>query len=220
MKPKHEQTSLIPVWIVDDVKSYCEVLSEALNRSTSVECQQYYLSCKSAIQALASDKNPPSVILLDIMMPRLSGMDAIPMLKKASPSTHIIMLTSHDLDENVRTAMNRGADGYLLKTSSPSEIIKAIEKVAKGEMPIDPTIVNRIIESFLGENAQKDPHNLTRREMEVLRCATAGMTVHEMAQKLNISYFTVDTHLKNIHQKLNVHNRHGLVAKASKEGLV
>jgi DNA-binding NarL/FixJ family response regulator len=220
MKLKHEQTDRIPVWIVDDIESYCEVLSEALNRSKTVECEKYYLSCKSAIQALTSDKNPPCVILLDIMMPRLSGIDAITMFKKASPSSHIIMLTSHDLDENVRTAMNRGADGYLLKTSSPAEIIDAIEKVAKGEMPIDPTIVNRIIESFLSESAGKDTHDLTRREMDVLRCATAGMTVYEMAQKLNISYFTVDTHLKNIHQKLNVHNRHGLVAKASKEGLI
>jgi DNA-binding NarL/FixJ family response regulator len=220
MKLKHEQTDRIPVWIVDDIKSYCEVLSEALNRSKTVECEKYYLSCKSAIQALTTDKNPPSVILLDIMMPRLSGIDAITMFKRASPSSHIIMLTSHDLDENVRTAMNRGADGYLLKTSSPAEIIGAVEKVAKGEMPIDPTIVNRIIESFLSESAGKDTHDLTRREMDVLRCTTAGMTVYEMAQKLNISYFTVDTHLKNIHQKLNVHNRHGLVAKASKEGLI
>jgi DNA-binding NarL/FixJ family response regulator len=220
MKLKHEEIYRIPVWIVDDVKSYCEVLSEALNRGKTVRCEKYYLSCKSAVQALSLEKNPPSVILLDIMMPRLSGMDAIGMFKKASPSTHIIMLTSHDLDENVRTAMNRGADGYLLKTSSPAEIMTAIEKVAQGEMPIDPTIVNRIIETFLSESGGKDTHNLTRREKEVLRCATAGMTVQEMAEKLQISYFTVDTHLKNIHQKLNVHNRHGLVAKASKEGLI
>jgi DNA-binding NarL/FixJ family response regulator len=220
MKTRHEQTDRIPVWIVDDIKSYCEVLSEALNMGTTVDCQKYYLSCKSAVQALTIEKNPPTVILLDIMMPRLSGMDAIQMFKKASPSTHIIMLTSHDLDENVRTAMNRGADGYLLKTSSPGDITEAIEKVARGEMPIDPTIVNRIIESFLSQSKGENVHSLTRREKEVLRCAAAGMTVQEMAQKLNISYFTVDTHLKNIHQKLNVHNRHGLVAKASKEGLV
>jgi len=220
MKLKHIHTDRIPVWIVDDIKSYCEVLSEALNRSSTVGCDKYYLSCKSAVQALLSDKNPPSVILLDIMMPRLSGMDAIAMFKNASPSTHVIMLTSHDLDENVRTAMNRGADGYLLKTSSPTEIVAAIEKVAQGEMPIDPTIVSRIIESFLSQSGTQGNYNLTRREKEVLRCATAGMTVQDMAQKLHISYFTVDTHLKNIHRKLNVHNRHGLVAKASKDGLV
>jgi DNA-binding NarL/FixJ family response regulator len=220
MKLKHEQSDRIPVWIVDDVKSYCEVLAEALNRGQRVECEKYYLSCKSAVQGLTTDKNPPMVILLDIMMPRLSGIDAIGMFKSASPSTHIIMLTSHDLDENVRIAMNRGADGYLLKTSSPAEITAAIEKVAQGEMPIDPTIVNRIIESFLSESSASVADKLTRRERDVLRCATAGMTVNEMAEKLQISYFTVDTHLKNIHQKLNVHNRHGLVARASKEGLV
>jgi DNA-binding NarL/FixJ family response regulator len=220
MKLRHEQTDRIPVWVVDDIRSYCEVLSEALNRGKSIDCQKYYLSCRSAVQALMVEKNPPTVILLDIMMPRLSGMDAIPMFKSASPSTHIIMLTSHDLDENVRTAMNRGADGYLLKTSSPAEITDAIGKVARGEMPIDATIVNRIIESFLSQSRGENSHNLTRREKEVLRYAAAGLTVQEMAQKLKISYFTVDTHLKNIHQKLNVHNRHGLVAKASKEGLV
>lgn len=218
MKAHPNETNRIPVWIVDDIKSFCEILAEALNRSKTVECQKYYLSCKTAIHALVSEETPPKVILLDIMMPRMSGTDAIRLFKEVSPSTHILMLTSYDLDENIRIAMNRGADGYLLKTSSPAEIISAVEKVERGESPIDAAILKRIVGTFLSQR-QDDSHRLTRREKEVLQCATAGMTVQEMALKMNISYFTVDTHLKNIHQKLNVHNRHGLVAKAAKEGL-
>jgi DNA-binding NarL/FixJ family response regulator len=208
MKLVQDPTDRIPVWIIDDIESFCEILAEALNRSKTVQCQRYYLSCKTAIQALAAEESPPSVILLDIVLPKLSGLDAIALLKEISPATHIIMLTSHDLDENIRTAINRGADGYLLKTSTPAEIINAIEKVLKGEVPIDEKITKRIMESFLVPR-EVQAYHLTRREKEILSCVSMGLSVLEMSRKLDISFYTVDTHLKNIHQKLEVHSRQG-----------
>ena len=211
--------SRIPVWIIDDNKGFCFILSQALNLSKSIECVKCFHSCKSALQALAEEDSPPSVILLDIKMPRLSGLDAIPGIRRITPATQIVMLTSYDLDENIRTAMNRGASGYLLKSSTPIEIINAIEGVQKGGSPIDPMITKKIMRAFLG-SAQEDEYHLTRREKDILRSMASDLTTHEVAQKLNLSHYTVDTHLKNIYQKLNVHNRHGMVTKAAEERLI
>jgi DNA-binding NarL/FixJ family response regulator len=211
--------SLIPVWIIDDNKGFCFILSQALNVSKSIECQKSFHTCRMALQALAAEDSPPSVILLDIQMPRMSGLDAIQSIKRITPATQIIMLTSFDLDENIRTAMNRGASGYLLKSSTPAAIVNAIEGVQKGGSPIDPMITKKIMRAFLG-NSQEDVYKLTRREKDILRFMSSDMTTYEVAQKLNLSHYTVDTHLKNIYQKLDVHNRHGMVTKAVKERLI
>jgi DNA-binding NarL/FixJ family response regulator len=213
------QQNRIPVWIIDDNRGFCFILSQALNVSNSIECLKCFHSCRTALQALLTEDSPPSVILLDIKMPRMSGLDAIASIKKITPATQIIMLTSYDLDENIRTAMNRGASGYLLKSSTPVEIVNAIEGVQKGGSPIDPMITKKIMRAFLG-SSEEDEYHLTRREKDILRFMSSDLTTHEVAQKLNLSHYTVDTHLKNIYQKLNVHNRHGMVTKAVKERLI
>jgi len=204
---------------VDDNKSFCFLLAEALNQTKLVECPHYYHSCKALVEALAKEDIPPSVILLDIKMPRMSGLDVIASVKEISPSTHIIMLTSYDSDENIKIAMNRGASGYLLKTSSPTEIISAIIKAQKGGAALDGAITKRLLEIFLGQSPD-NPYHLTHREKEVLQHASSGLTVQEMAERLNLSYYTVETHLKNIYQKFQVHNRQGMLIKANKERLV
>lgn len=209
----------IPVWIVDDNKNFCIVLAQALNESDAVECMRYFHTCRTAIQSLSTEDLLPSVILLDIKMPRVSGLDSLTTMKRLSPATHIVMLTSYDLDENIRTAMNRGASGYLLKSSTPQEIIGAIKNVQKGGAPLDPLITRKILGSYLGKS-EEDRYQLTRREKEIIQQIAGGLTTLEIAKALNISYYTADTHLKNIFHKLNVHNRHGLVAKANKERLV
>jgi DNA-binding NarL/FixJ family response regulator len=214
-----ETRSRIPVWIVDDNKRFCLILSKALNTSDTVECVRSFHLCKTALEVLAATDSPPSVILLDIKMPRLSGLAAIPAIKRISPATNIIMLTSFDLDGDIRTAMNRGASGYLLKSSTHTQIVNAIEGVQRGGSPIDPMITKHILKAFLG-SGDEEQYNLTRKEMMIMRLMASDMTTHEVAQTLSLSYYTVDTHLKNIYQKLNVHNRHGMVTKATKERLI
>jgi DNA-binding NarL/FixJ family response regulator len=217
-KPTGKQNR-IPVWIVDDNREFCLVLTQALNMSEKVVCVNCYHSSRMAVYALATEDSPPSVILLDIKMPRVSGLDAIRSIKQLSPATNIIMLTSFDLDENIRVAINRGASGYLLKSSTPAQIINAIEGVQQGGAPMDPMITKKIMRSFLGTN-DVDKYQLTRREKDIIRCMSSDLTTDEVAQRLNLSHYTVDTHLKNIYQKLNVHNRHGMVTKAAKERLI
>ena len=219
MNSSQNKSSRIPVWIIDDNREFCFILSEALNLSGTIECQKCFHSCRSALQGLMTDDSPPSIILLDIKMPKMSGLDAITSIKSITPATQVIMLTSYDLDENIRTAMNRGASGYLLKSCTPVEIIDAIEKAQKGDSPIDMTITKRVMDAFLRQSSD-NRYSLTSREKDILQYLASDLTVQDVASKLNLSYFTVDTHIKNIYEKLNVHNRQGLVTKASKERLI
>jgi DNA-binding NarL/FixJ family response regulator len=215
-----EKRKRISVWIVDDNKSFCVILSETLNRSSSVLCEKYFHSSRLAIEYLEINNNPPQVILLDIKMPGTKGVDAIALLKRIAPSTDIIMLTSYDFDMDIRTSLKRGAAGYLLKTSQPLDIIRAIETVQKGGTPLDPMITQRMTNAFIAGNPESDTYNLSVREREVVRWVSQGLSSAEVAEQLSITYNTVETHIKNIFHKLNVSNRHALVAKAIKERLI
>jgi DNA-binding NarL/FixJ family response regulator len=215
-----EKRKRISVWIVDDNKSFCIVLSEALNRSNSIVCERYFHSSRQAIEYLETSNNPPQVILLDIKMPGTKGVDAIALLKRIAVSTDIIMLTSYDFDTDIRTSLKRGAAGYLLKSSQPHDIIRAIETVQKGGTPLDPMITHRMTDAFIAENPESDAYDLSAREREVIRWISQGLNSAEVAKQLSITYNTVETHIKNIFHKLNVSNRHAMVAKAIKERLV
>jgi DNA-binding NarL/FixJ family response regulator len=215
-----EKRKRISVWIVDDNKSFCIVLSEALNRSNSIVCERYFHSSRQAIEYLETSNNPPQVILLDIKMPGTKGVDAIALLKRIAVSTDIIMLTSYDFDTDIRTSLKRGAAGYLIKSSQPHDIIRAIETVQKGGTPLDPMITHRMTDAFIAENPESDAYDLSAREREVIRWISQGLNSAEVAKQLSITYNTVETHIKNIFHKLNVSNRHAMVAKAIKERLV
>jgi len=215
-----ERRKRISAWIVDDNKSFCVVLSEALNRSNSIVCDRYFHSSRQAIEYLETSNNSPQVILLDIKMPGIKGVDAIASLKRIAPSTEIIMLTSYDFDTDIRTSLKRGAAGYLLKSSQPHDIIRAIETVLKGGTPLDPMITYRMTDAFIAEKPESDAYDLSAREREVIRWISKGLNSAEVAQQLSITYNTVETHIKNIFHKLNVSNRHAMVAKAIKERLV
>jgi DNA-binding NarL/FixJ family response regulator len=210
----------ISTWIVDDNKSFCLVLAANLNKSKTVDCQRFYHSCKSLLSDLEIDGSPPSVILLDIKMPAMNGLDAIIPIKKLSPGSNIIMLTSYDLDENIRSAMKRGASGYLLKSASPDEIVRAIESVQQGGMPLDPAITKKMMAAYVGWEGPENVYDLSAREKDVLKLVTQGMNNVEIAQKLFISRFTVETHLRNIFHKLDIHRRQKLAVKAIKDRIV
>ncbi len=219
MSESKRKNNRIPVWIVDDNKSFCIILAESLNESRSVVCTKYYHSSSAAINALARADSPPSVILLDIKMQKFSGLDAVDRLKQISPGTAIIMLTSYDVDENIQSALRKGASGYLLKSSTREQIITAISKARAGARALDQHILERMIDSYLGQVDDKR-YLLTEREKEIIKRISAGLSTRSVAEELSLSYYTVDTHLKNIYQKLQVHTRHGMVAKAAKEHLI
>jgi DNA-binding NarL/FixJ family response regulator len=153
-------------------------------------------------------------------MPIVTGIEGIVPLKRHSPGTFIIMLTSYDSDSEIKMALQRGANGYLLKTSTPADIIRSIENVVEGGTPIDSHIAKKLMDAYIGGKHDDSNYHLSQREKEIVKLFAAGLSTEEIALKLYISYNTVNTHRRNIFTKLDVHSRHSLVAKAYKEGLI
>jgi DNA-binding NarL/FixJ family response regulator len=210
----------IPVWIIDDNRNFCFMLSESMNRSTVVKCTNYYCSCKVALKQLQVAEHPPSVILLDIKMPVISGLDAIEPLKRLSPGSNILMVTSSDDDDQIKTALQRGANGYLLKSSSASDIIRAIENVQNGASPIDPHITKKMMDAYVGKKQETNLHGLTQKERQIVKLYSQGRSTEEIADTLFISAHTIHTHRRNIFYKMDINTLHQLVAKAYKDNLV
>lgn len=163
----------------------------------------------------------PDVILLDLVMPRQDGVAAITQIRRDNPDARILVLTSFSDDEKVFPAIKAGASGYLLKDSSPQELLLAIRHTHSGAMALHPTIAGRLIRGAnLPEELPADEEPLSRREVEVLRLVARGLTNPEIAGKLVVSERTVSTHMTNILKKLQLANRTQAALYAHQKGLV
>jgi DNA-binding NarL/FixJ family response regulator len=207
------------VVIVDDNVNYCFVISEAINRSKLFYCEKYYHTARLAEKAMKTIENPPRILLLDINMPEVSGLDAIATFKKMMPELLIVMLTSFDEESDILTALQRGADGYINKSTNHVDLLRSLERLLKGGKTIDPKIAEKLIHATLGQINAPD-YKLTNREMETLRLFAKGFDKIKIAQEMCISYYTVESHRKNIFEKMKVHTCAEMVAKALKEKLV
>jgi DNA-binding NarL/FixJ family response regulator len=216
------ETERIPVWLVDDNRHYSTAVSSVLNESSEVECTRTFPRCEAALEALEGGEVPPSVILLDIQLPGMGGLEAIRPFKSLSPATGILMITVFNDEAYVRTALREGASGYLLKKSSAQEFIRAIQTVVGGGMPVDPFVLPKMMKFMKAaalEREQDANGGLTEKEKRILRYITKGMNDQEIALKMELSYNTILYHTKNIHDKLGVHSRRELIVKAIKEHL-
>ena len=219
-KDRHSRISsldFISVWVVEDDHAYRETLVAALNESTDVRCEHAFSECEEALKILAKD--PPPVILMDIGLPkgRMNGIGGTARIKTISASTDVIMLTIHGEDQNVFDAIVAGASGYLLKSPEHGfeETVSAIrEVVLGGGWPMSPYIARKVLEMFSGLVKPTEEHHLTKREIEILELLKKGMTKAAIADHLFLSFYTVDTHLKNIYAKLHVHKQSEAIAKA------
>ena len=162
----------------------------------------------------------PDVILLDMVMPRKNGLEAIIEIKRENPEARILVLTSFAEDEKVFPAIKAGALGYLLKDSSPEELLEAIRNVYQGQSSLHPTIARKLINE-LKRPSELTPAQtiLTDREVEVLKLVAQGFTNQEIADRLTLSEWTVRTHMRNILDKLHLANRTQAALYALKEGL-
>jgi NarL family two-component system response regulator LiaR len=162
----------------------------------------------------------PDVILLDLMMPRKNGLEAIHEIKQANPEAHIIVVTSFAQDDKVFPAIMAGADGYLLKDSPPDMLLQAIRDVYRGEAALHPVIARKAMQE-LGRPSDQSPRTapLTERESEVLKLVARGLSNQEIADKLHVSEGTVTTHIRNILAKLQLANRTQAALYALREGL-
>jgi DNA-binding NarL/FixJ family response regulator len=184
-----------------------------------MQCACAFASCEAALAALRSQP-PPQVILLDVGLPGMNGIDGISALKALAPTTHIIMLTVFDDQDKVFNAICAGASGYLLKSDDEETIADAVHLVLRGGAPINPRVARMILNMFASRPvAPRQDYGLSGREREVLELAVQGLVVKEIAERLGLSYYTVDNHLRSVYTKLQVHTRGGAVAKAMSERL-
>jgi DNA-binding NarL/FixJ family response regulator len=212
-------TEDIGIWVVEDDQAFRSGLQELIRTTPGMRCEHTFRRCEDALEAL-SEKGPPEIMLVDIGLPGMSGIEGIRRMKEISPATEFVVLTVHEERQSVFDAICAGATGYLVKNLPPEAIIEKIRESAHGGAPMDPIIARRVLELVAGEGGSGDTYGLTEREQEVLRLMVKGLTRVDIAEKLFVSPPTVNTHCLNIYHKLHVHTRGGAVAKALKERLV
>ena len=214
------ETPLADVWLIEDNATFRRTVGRALNQTETFRCTGDFASAETALAAARLPQSPPRVILLDVGLPGMDGLAAIPKLREHLPGAVIIVLTVFEDDDKIFRAICSGATGYLLKTSSVEEITRAMTEALGGGAPMNSRIAKRVLEMFARLVPPRGDYGLTVREKEILESMVQGKTKKEIAAILDLSFHTVDTHLRNIYQKLEVNTRTGAVAKALKEKLV
>ena len=212
-------TDPIQVWLIEDHKTYGERLARALNRLEGIACPRRFTACEDALAALP-ENDAPQVLLLDVELPGISGIEGIARLRQLAPRAAIVILTVFEDDDKIFRAICAGAAGYLLKTSSTEDIATAIRSAASGGSPINPTIARRVLDMLGKANPPQKDYGLTPREKEILQLLVQGHSTKEAAAQLNISYHTADGYIRAVYEKLHVNSRGSAVAKALKERLV
>ncbi|WP_394749013.1 response regulator [Spongiimicrobium salis] len=214
------KTDKYNIWIIEDDTFFRTSLEDLVGDEDDFELSCSFGAVEEGIAAFKGKKKP-DVILHDIGLPGMSGIESVPIMKEQFPEVAIIMLTIFDDDERVFDAIKAGADGYLLKRTSGEDLIKGIWEVLKGGAPISPSIAKKMMRMLVPPTERsKKEEILTKRETTILKHLVAGMTIDQIGETLFISRHTVDTHTKNIYKKLQVHNRSSLTAKAIKKRLI
>lgn len=203
---------MIKVAIVEDDNRIRESLAVLIDGTENIRCASTHRTAEEAIAQIPITK--PDVVLMDINLPGISGIDCARQLKTAMPSLQILMLTMYENSQQVFESLKAGASGYLVKRTSPAEIVKAIEEVHAGASPMSGKIARAVVEYFQGWEPKSSPqHHLSPRETEILDLLVKGYRYKEIADALSIGFETVRFHLKNIYEKLHVHSRTEAVVK-------
>jgi DNA-binding NarL/FixJ family response regulator len=211
---------MIDILLIEDNKIFRKTLTRLINSNKKMACGNQYGSAEDALKAIEQNGLAPDIVLLDIGLPGMNGVQCIPHLKNLCPEANIVMLTIHDDDDNIFRAVCSGAAGYLLKDSPPQEIIQSLELVLQGGAAMNAYIAKRVLDLFQKLAAPPGDYDLTRRELEILQLLVDSMSKKQIAARLYLSQHTVDSHIRNIYGKLEVHTRSGAVAKALKERLL
>jgi DNA-binding NarL/FixJ family response regulator len=202
----------VTVAIVEDNADLRGTLARVINRAPDHQCVGQYGDAESALVGLVKDK--PRVVLMDINLPGMNGVECVRKLKQVLPETQVVMLTAYEDTDNIFGSLEAGAAGYLLKRSKSAEILDAIKEVIGGGSPMTAHIARKVVHSFQARGASIDPMaNLAEREREVLDLLAQGFMYKEIADKLGIGFETVRTYVRRIYEKLQVRSRTEAVAK-------
>lgn len=209
----------LAVVIIEDVRDVREGLSVLINGTPGFRCAATFRTMEDALAKIGSLH--ADVILTDLGLPGMSGIDGIRALREQLPGVPVLALTVYDADDQVFKAICSGASGYLLKNTAPARLLDALREVADGGAPMSPQVATRVLEVF--RDFRPEPgasYSLTKQEHELLKLLVDGHHKKTAAAALGISVNTVSFHLKNIYQKLQVHSKTEAVAKALRERLV
>jgi DNA-binding NarL/FixJ family response regulator len=208
---------LITVFVADDHAMVREALADTLDREPDI---QVVGQCGEGLAVVPEvRKRKPDVVVLDITMPGLNGLDICRELVRKLKGVAVLMLTMHDNEEFVATAVRHGASGYLLKEAAGDELVEAVRRVARGELYLGPGIHRSALQQ--GGDEQADPYDrLTTRERQVLQLIAEGRTNPQIAEQLELAVKTVDTHRTRLMRKLDIHDQTSLVKYALRRGIV
>lgn len=195
----------INVAIVEDVKDIREGLQALINFSAGFSCTHVYSSGEEAEAALPALM--PDVVLMDINLPGISGIECVRKIRTQCPATQFIMSTVYEDDENIFESLKAGATGYLLKKTEPALILEGIRQVYEGQSPMSPQIARRVISSFQKQDSIDASTLLSPKEKEILKALAKGLRYKEIADAQCLSLQTVRTHTRHIYEKLQVQSR-------------
>ena len=205
------------VSIVEDDVLLRENLKLLLNGEPGISVVSAYGSAEEALSGIK--RAHPEILLADIGLPGMSGVELIRELKERMPDLEIMAHTVFDDRETVFSAIKSGASGYILKGSTPRDLIDALHTLAKGGSPMSPKIARKVIREFQEEGIDEQ-YLLSHRETAIVREIENGLTYKDIAAKFNISPHTVHTHIKNIYEKLHAKDRQGALVAARRKGII
>jgi len=208
------------IWIIEDNTPYREAVLFALESAENIICECSFRSAEAALQHLGGGSAAPHVVLLDLDLPGMHGLEALLLLKQRVPDTHVLILTEFDERPKVFQAISEGASGYLLKSSPIADISRGICEVMTGGAPLNARIAKMMLSSFTVLKPRAVETELTSREREVLVLLARGLSKKQVAADMGVSYHTVDMHTRGVYKKLQVNNLSGAVSKALKSGLI
>ena len=209
---------MIRIVIYDDNPQRCASLRALLSLTEGMQCVADFPDCSHVVKDM--QEFCPDVVLMDIEMPNMDGISGVSLIKKYFPHIRIIMQTVYEDEEKIFASLQAGAEGYILKNASAEKITQCIEEVYQGGAYMTPSVALRVMHYFNKSLRQTEEYNLTPKEKEVLKLLSDGLSYKMVADKLGISYFTVNAHIKKIYEKLHVHSLGEAVSLALKNKIV
>ncbi len=201
----------IGICVVEDDAGFRTGLERLFSRNPDFRCLGFFASGEAGLQAIPGIK--PDVVMMDLNLPGMNGVECVRKLKASLPSLQIVMLTVYEDPDQIYAALAAGAMGYLLKQTPPVELLNAIRDVQTGGAPMSSQIARKVVLSFQSAPVASDAEGLSAREREVLDYLAQGFLIKEIGEKLGIGFDTVRTYVRRIYEKLHVHSRAQAVAK-------
>ena len=210
----------VRVAVFDDHAKRRDGLRMLIDSTDNLECVGLFADCRDVVRHVLECK--PDVVLMDIDMPHVDGLQGVTLLRKQFKELRILMQTVFEDNEKIFAAILAGADGYLLKQTSPTKLLEAIVEVTQGGAPMTPAIAKKVLQLFAQRSGAAKPNDfqLTERETEILKLLVDGFSYKSIAAKCDISSGTVNTHISHIYEKLQVNSMASAVSVALREGLV